>query len=71
MPAQRMAALQYFLHNPRFAPEIATLLLDTWMMASLEISMNVLDKLGGGGGDVARELIEKVGWNRRDTAFNL
>ena len=41
------------------------------MMASQEISTNVLDKLGEGKGDVARELIEKVGRNRNNTAFNL
>lgn len=55
----------------KFAPEIATLLLDTWMMASQEISANVLDKLGEGRGDVARALIEEVGRNRGNTAFNL
>ena len=55
----------------KFAPEIATLLLDTWMMASQEISTNVLDKLGEGRGDVARGLIEEVGRNRGNTAFNL
>ena len=41
------------------------------MMASQEISTNVLDKLGGGRGDVARGLIEEVGRNRDNTAFNL
>ena len=55
----------------RFAPEIATLLLDTWMMASQEISTNVLDKLGEGRGDVARNLVEQAGQNRNNTAFNL
>jgi hypothetical protein len=55
----------------KFAPEIATLLLDTWMMASQEISANVLDKLGEGRGDVARALVEEVGRNRGNTAFNL
>jgi len=55
----------------KFAPEIATLLLDTWMMASQEISTNVLDRLGEGRGDVARGLIEEVGRNRGNTAFNL
>ena len=54
-----------------FAPEVATLLLDTWMMASQEISANVLDKLGEGRGDVARGLIEEVGRNRGNTVFNL
>ena len=48
-----------------------TLLLDTWMVSSQEISVNVLDKLGEGRGDHARELIEKVGENRDNTAFNL
>lgn len=55
----------------KFASEIATLLLDTWMMASQEISVNVLDKLGERRGDVARRLIEEVGKNRDNTAFNL
>lgn len=41
------------------------------MMASQEISTNVLDKLGEGRGDVARGLIEEVGRNRDNTAFNL
>ncbi len=54
-----------------FAPEVTTLLLDTWMMASQEISTNVLDKLGGGRGDVARGLVEEVGRNRENTAFNV
>lgn len=55
----------------KFAPEIATLLLDTWMMASQEIATNVLDKFGEGRGDVARKMIEEVGGNRGNTAFNL
>ncbi|KAL9122401.1 MAG: hypothetical protein Q9187_001038 [Circinaria calcarea] len=55
----------------KFSQEIVTLLLDTWMMASQEISVNVLDRLGGGQGDVARGLIEEVGKNRQNTAFNL
>ena len=41
------------------------------MMASQEISTNVLDKLGEGRGDVARGLIEEVGKNRGNTTFNL
>ena len=41
------------------------------MVASQEISANVLDNLGGGQGDVARALVEKVGKNRGNTAFNL
>ena len=59
------------MERRKFAPEIATLLLDTWMMASQEISTNVLDKLGEGRGDVARGLIEEVGKNRDNTTFNL
>ncbi|EPE24315.1 S-adenosyl-L-methionine-dependent methyltransferase [Glarea lozoyensis ATCC 20868] len=55
----------------KFSTEIATLLLDTWIMASQEIAANVLDGLGGGQGDVARALIEEVGRNRGNTAFNL
>ena len=55
----------------KFSQEIVTLLLDTWMMASHEISVNVLDQLGGGQGDMARGLIEEVGKNRQNTAFNL
>lgn len=41
------------------------------MMASQEIAANVLDGLGGGQGDVARALVEEVGKNRGNTAFNL
>ncbi|RDL41293.1 S-adenosyl-L-methionine-dependent methyltransferase [Venustampulla echinocandica] len=55
----------------KFSTEIATLLLDTWMVASQEISANILDGLGGGQGDVARALVEEVGKNRGNTAFNL
>ncbi|KAL9077080.1 MAG: hypothetical protein Q9157_003476 [Trypethelium eluteriae] len=55
----------------KFSKDIVTLLLDTWMMASQEISMNVLDQLGGEKGDVMRGFIEEVGQNRRNTSFNL
>ena len=55
----------------KFAKEISTLLLDTWMMSTHEISVNVLDKLGGGRGDIMRGYIEEVGKNRQNTAFNL
>lgn len=55
----------------RFAQEVVTLLLDTWMIASEEISVNVLDRLGGGRGDVMRALIEEAGKNRQNTSFNL
>lgn len=55
----------------KFSTEVVTLLLDTWMVASQEISVNILDGLGGGQGDVARRLIEEVGKNRQNTAFNL
>lgn len=55
----------------KFSQEIVTLLLDTWMMAAQEISINVLDHLGEGRGDVARGLIEDVGKNRGNTFFNL
>ena len=55
----------------KFSTEIATLLLDTWIVASLEISTNVLDGLGGGQGDVARALVDEFGKNRGNTAFNL
>ena len=55
----------------RFSPEVVTLLLDTWMMASEEIAANILDDLGGGQGDVARALVKEVGRNRDNTSFNL
>ncbi|KAF2649437.1 hypothetical protein K491DRAFT_721664 [Lophiostoma macrostomum CBS 122681] len=55
----------------RFDKAIAPLLLDTWMMATQEISFNVLDKLGGGRGDVMRGFVEEVGKHRQDTCFNL
>ncbi|KAF2260594.1 hypothetical protein CC78DRAFT_571122 [Lojkania enalia] len=44
-----------------FSPEISTFLLDTFMVASWEISKNVLDPLGGERGNIARKYIETVG----------
>lgn len=41
------------------------------MMASQEISENVLDKLGDGKGDVARGLIQEISKSRSNTSFNL
>jgi hypothetical protein len=55
----------------KFAKDVVTLLLDTWMMASQEISANILDKLGEGRGDTMRGFIEEVGKNRQNTSFNL
>lgn len=55
----------------KFAKEIVTLLLDTWMMATHEISVNVLDELGEGRGDVMRGFMEEVAKNRQNTSFNL
>jgi SAM-dependent methyltransferase len=55
----------------KFDKPIATLLLDTWIMAAEEFAVNVLDKLGGGQGDVMRGFIEEVGKNRQNTCFNL
>jgi hypothetical protein len=40
-------------------------------MAAQEFSVNVLDRLGGGQGDVMRGFIEEVRQNRGNTAFNL
>ena len=54
-----------------FSREIATYLLDTFMVAGQEISANVLDAIGGGQGDVARGLIEAVGRNRRNIELGL
>lgn len=55
----------------KFDKQVVTLLLDTWMMAAQELSINVLDKLDGGQGDVMRTFIEEVRQNRGNTAFNL
>ena len=41
--------------------------LDTAMVATTEFTYNVLDKLGGGRGDVARDMIEKISKNRSNT----
>ena len=54
-----------------FSKEITTFLLDTFMVAGQEISVNVLDSIGGGRGDVARKLIEEVGRNRRSISLTL
>ncbi|KAL9122403.1 MAG: hypothetical protein Q9187_001040 [Circinaria calcarea] len=54
-----------------FSKEIATYLLDTFMVAGQEISANVLDSTGGGRGDIARRLIEEVGRNRRNIGLGL
>jgi len=45
--------------------------LDTALMACEEISYNALDPLGGGQGEVARDLIKRVSKDRQNTAFNL
>ncbi|PQE23680.1 UMTA methyltransferase family protein [Rutstroemia sp. NJR-2017a BVV2] len=67
----RLSLKTVIVDRNKFSTEIVTLLLDTWMMASQEIAGNILDGLGGGQGDVARALIEQVGQNRSNTAFNL
>ena len=54
-----------------FSREIAAYLLDKFMLAGQEISVNVLDAIGGGQGDVARGLIESVGRNRRNIELGL
>jgi hypothetical protein len=54
-----------------FSPHIATFLLDTFMVASHEISTNVLDALGGGRGEVSRGYIEAVRKQRRNIALAL
>ena len=64
--------LQHVLVDKRkFDKQIATLLLDTWIMAAQEFTANVLDKLGGGQGDIMRGFIEEVGKDRQNTCFNL
>ena len=37
------------------------------MVATTEFTYNVLDKLGGGQGDVARDMTEKISRNRSNT----
>lgn len=54
-----------------FPRDVATYLMDTFMVACQEISVNVLDCIGGGRGDVARGLIEEIGRNRRNTGISL
>lgn len=54
-----------------FSKEIATYVLDTFMVAGQEISVNVLDSIGGGRGDIARRLIEAVDRNRRNIGLSL
>ena len=54
-----------------FSKDIATYLIDTFMIAGQELSVNVLDGIGGGRGDVARGLIEIVGKNRRNIGLDL
>ncbi len=54
-----------------FSKEVATYLMDTFMVAGQEISVNVLDPIGGGQGDFARALIEVVGKNRRIIGLGL
>ena len=41
--------------------------LDASMIATTEFTYNVLDKLGGGQGEVARDMIEKISQNRSNT----
>ena len=50
---------------------MTTFVMDAFMVASEEISYNVLDALGDGRGDVARSLIAEVSRNRDTTAFSL
>ena len=45
--------------------------LDTALAACEEISINALDPLGGGQGDIARGMIQKSFKDRQKTAFNV
>ncbi|KAF1992981.1 hypothetical protein P154DRAFT_591736, partial [Amniculicola lignicola CBS 123094] len=49
-----------------FLPEVTTFLLDTFMVASHELSVKILDRLGEGRGDMSRSYIETIGKNRRN-----
>ncbi len=44
--------------------------LDASMVATTEFTYNVLDKLGGGQGDVARDMIQKISLDRQNTGVN-
>lgn len=48
-----------------FSRAISTFLMYTFLVGAQEISINVLDRIGEGRGDVARALMEAVGKNRR------
>ncbi|EPE24313.1 S-adenosyl-L-methionine-dependent methyltransferase [Glarea lozoyensis ATCC 20868] len=54
-----------------FATDVAAYMLDTFLLAAEELSFNVLDHLGGGQGDVARDLIKQVERERRDITIQL
>lgn len=54
-----------------FSKEIATYVMDTFMVAGQEISVNVLDPIGGERGEFARRLIEVIGKNRRNIGLGL
>lgn len=54
-----------------FPKDIATFLLDTFMLASQEISENVLDPMGEGQGQYARHLIHVVEKYRRNIGLSL
>ena len=54
-----------------FDKSITAFLLDTFMVASHEISLNVLDPLGGGRGDIVRNFIAEIGRNRQNVGISL
>ena len=48
-----------------FSRDKTTFLLDTFIVASHELSVKVLDPLGGGRGEISRHYIEAISKNRR------
>ena len=44
--------------------------LDVSMVATTEFTYNVLDNLGGGQGDIARDMIQKISLDRQNTGVN-
>lgn len=54
-----------------FDANTASFLLDTFMVATQEISVNVLNPLGGGRGDTVRDYIDAISRNRRNIAISL
>lgn len=53
------------------SPELVSYQLDTALAACEEMSVNVLDALGGGEGDEMRRMIEHVQQNRKSIGYNV